>query len=693
MSYEQQAECIRHPHAQWGAGPEPERLAKKRLACFNALVKLAKRADKAAAGPVPELAAAAAKAYNDDLAARQDVISKYVKHELDVIEKQQAAAAAAAAAPTPAGPPRPIPKPRKMPINRPLDKLPVGQFMDQHLAAKWNAKALEALHSGHSKIDAYKVGYVAVIAEMNRFYLHVTEGSQSVVYLKRSAITDGELEVHQHGLSELSKLRASLGKPGDLPSELEPSKSNERGVMTTHFIDSWMSSLHRRQSEGIVFSPPEHGEPADRFASHFNLWAGHAIPKGSGGNAAGMGARMFLDYVQQVFRPNADELRFLLSWMGLAIQFPGSRPQTLVAMLGKKGLGKSALPRILAEVLGQLYCAFPSKMDNLTGNHAAFDNTCLVFVDECLYLGDNRGQEVLKTLITEPTLLVDRKHIQAYTARNRLSIMLATNNRIPCKTSADSRRFFYLNAHRVPDPYRPDSKDNAHLVAPLFDQANLLDIAEYLHTYKIDHELLKQPPHNEALVEQKVLSMHGVERWIGDELAAGQLAKICQPDRTRDFPCNAAGEPLYDMYMQHCSEIKAKHVIKRSELRQQLCEVTGAKLVRLGAGGRDGMHIRMPSYPDILKHMATHYQTTPDVLERHLIGNVEVVDDVRTAPPMTTHQEKYADYVHEYALAEAAKQKAQSKRPIPRPRRQPAGPAEPAETQLDRILENSFDDM
>lgn len=65
---------------------------------------------------------------------------------------------------------------------------------------------------------------------------------------------------------------------------------------------------------------------------------------------------------------------------------------------------------------------------HLTGNFNAHLRDCLaMFVDEAFFIGDKAGNSVLKSLITEDQMTLEKKGLDVFSVRNRLKIIMATN--------------------------------------------------------------------------------------------------------------------------------------------------------------------------------------------------------------------------------------------------------------------------
>jgi hypothetical protein len=76
-------------------------------------------------------------------------------------------------------------------------------------------------------------------------------------------------------------------------------------------------------------------------------------------------------------------------------------------------------------------------------------DTLLVFADESFWAGDKQGESVLKALITEPVVMIERKGVDPCPASNRLKLIMASNAEWVVPATADERRFFVLDMSSV----------------------------------------------------------------------------------------------------------------------------------------------------------------------------------------------------------------------------------------------------
>jgi phage/plasmid-associated DNA primase len=200
---------------------------------------------------------------------------------------------------------------------------------------------------------------------------------------------------------------------------------------------------------------------------------------------------------------------------------------------GGRETGKGTFLRALKHLFGQhgLQITNPS---HLTGRFNKHLRDCsLLFADEAIVPGDKTSESVLKGLITEPELMIEGKGIDVIQARNRLHIVMASNDQWVAPAGVDERRFaiFNVSASRKGDkPYFASIKaemKNGGFEAMLHDLL-VMDLAGWHPRQGV--------PQNEALNDQKARTLRGFEKAFFEMLETGtipaQVADIADFDGT-----------------------------------------------------------------------------------------------------------------------------------------------------------------
>lgn len=316
---------------------------------------------------------------------------------------------------------------------------------------------------------------------------------------------------------------------------------------------AWIEHEDRRTYERIALIT---SGPVPRGT--FNLWRGLGV-KAKPGDWSTI-RRHLVDIVC-----SGDLLHFewLERWMARLVQRPGDPAEVAVVLRGLKGTGKGMVGQILMRMFRN-HALHILHARHLTGNfNAHLADTLFLFVDEAFWGGDKQGEGVLKGLITERTLLIEPKGIDPFAVPNRLKILISSNADWVVPATGDERRFLALN---VSDQRRGDRVYFAKLAAAIegdelaaFLQHLLkLDLAEFDH---------RNPPHTEALDQQKLISGSSVQKFWQDILTSGEVPGA-SPEQP--WPEDVVTQALHEAYIEYARNHGDRHPMSDVQMAKEL---------------------------------------------------------------------------------------------------------------------------
>jgi hypothetical protein len=269
----------------------------------------------------------------------------------------------------------------------------------------------------------------------------------------------------------------------------------------------WLQHPERRQYDGIVFTPNQ------ETPGCFNLWRGFAVAPQPGDWS------LLQAHIHEVVCANDGGLYdFTLAWMADAVQHPERNAEVALALRGPRGTGKGVFARQVGALFGQHYLQVANAR-HLTGNfNAHLQDAVVLFADEAFWAGDKAGEGVLKMLITEPVIPIERKGRDVVLARNVLHIIIASNNEWVVPAGMDERRFCVLDV----DPCRRQDHAYFGAIVRQMDHGGRAAMLDDLLRHDGSRVNLRAAPETEALRQQKVLSLQPHERWLLDKLMAGR---------------------------------------------------------------------------------------------------------------------------------------------------------------------------
>ena len=310
-------------------------------------------------------------------------------------------------------------------------------------------------------------------------------------------------------------------------------KEGEPEVESKQIGAYWLKWGKRRSFEGIDLVP---GAGPTVGNNVMNLWRGFAVPP-----AAGSWSRMQAHIAEVLADGDASALEYIMKWSAWAVQNPGERAEAALVFRGGKGSGKGTFAHALRRIFGAhgLHIANPKHLVGAFNAHLR--NCLLLYADEAFWAGDKQGESTLKALITESTLTIEQKGVDAVQWHNRIHLIMTANAEWVVPASHDERRYVVLN---VSEKYVDNDKyfgalyhelDNGGLAAMLHDLQHV-DLKGW-HPRKI----LK----TEALLQQKMQSMNPLQEWWAEMLENGTI-----PAAPKDAPDSAMAVYL----MNHARE-------------------------------------------------------------------------------------------------------------------------------------------
>ena len=298
----------------------------------------------------------------------------------------------------------------------------------------------------------------------------------------------------------------------------------------------WLGEPARRQFQSITFAPGRDIEGV------YNLWRGFAVEPRPGDKH-----RKFIEHIfEDLCAGRQDLLDYVLNWMALTIQKPDAPGQVAVVMRGRKGTGKGFFATTFGRLFGRHYLAV-SNAKHLVGQFNAHLRDCVVlFGDEAFWAGDKAHESVLKALITEDTLMIEKKGIDVEPASNYVHLIMASNEQWVVPASYDERRFLVLDVSPA------HIQDTAYFGAIDADlkSGGLANLLYDLQTRDVSNFNVRAVPRTEALLDQKVHSMTSNEEWWFRKLSDGVLVPL---HASWDTP--VPKETLIDDYLTYAQRL------------------------------------------------------------------------------------------------------------------------------------------
>jgi hypothetical protein len=309
----------------------------------------------------------------------------------------------------------------------------------------------------------------------------------------------------------------------------------------------WFDHPERRTYDGIIFDPTGKG-----IERHYNLWRGWGVEAIPGDWS------LLQDHIREnICRGDIKLFDYVMGWLARIFQQPDKPGEVALVLKGRKGTGKSILGRTLGKLIGQHY-VYISSAKHLTGNfNQHLRDAVVVFADEAFWAGDKQAEGTLKALITEPVLPIEGKGQNRVDVRNMIHLLIASNNDWVAPASFEERRFCITE---VGEDHMQDKPYFAAIEQQLENGGYQGMLHDLLHR-DLSSFKIRDFPHTDALLEQKLRSFDPVTKWWFGRLQAGALL----PEHD-GWESRADGERLHGHYADTIGRIGIGHKSTETEL-------------------------------------------------------------------------------------------------------------------------------
>ena len=286
---------------------------------------------------------------------------------------------------------------------------------------------------------------------------------------------------------------------------------NGKIAKTTTLGQWWIEHADRRQYNGIIYAP------GGTSKGMFNLWTGFSCEPTEGD------CDLYLKHLQDNICSGDDaHYEYLINWMAHAVQHPDRQGEVAVIMRGKEGTGKGVAAKGFGYLFGPHFRHLVHGK-HLTGHfNAHLQQASVVYGDEAFFAGDRAHESTLKALITEETLHIEPKGVDAFEVRNRIHLIMSSNSDWVIPAGAEARRYFVLNVS--------DACMQNHRYFAAIAQAMETGGREALLFHLLNRDLssfnVGLVPQTGALAQQKAHTRRGIDRLVEQIAHQGMLPSV-----------------------------------------------------------------------------------------------------------------------------------------------------------------------
>jgi hypothetical protein len=387
------------------------------------------------------------------------------------------------------------------------------------------------------------------IAELSATHFVTLEGGKAVVVRQERDPVFGRHVLQRMGKRDLSLLLAN--------KRVRVIDKHGNAVMAP-LAKVWIEHPDRPTYQGVVFAPE--GAHAD----YFNLWRGWAVEPRAGDWS------LMQEHIRDVICGGDETLfNFWIGWHALLVKQPTTRPEVALVLRGDKGAGKGLAARAIAPALGAHFLPLTQSRHLLGHFNAHLEDALLVYADESFWAGDRQGESVLKGMITEPEIVIERKGQNPKVARNLVHLVMSANAQWVIPATRDERRFcvFDVSPKRIGDRayFRA-------LIAQHFDRGGAAAMLHDLLRYDLSSFEVRTVPDTEGLREQKVRSFDVVTSFWADALREGSFPPdvVADEPASDDWPERVRIAALHHAYEEYARKRHEHRVLPENLFSREL---------------------------------------------------------------------------------------------------------------------------
>ncbi|ARK07487.1 hypothetical protein LAV_00112 [Sphingobium phage Lacusarx] len=301
----------------------------------------------------------------------------------------------------------------------------------------------------------------------------------------------------------------------------------KKGKQKIEVFKLWLEWEHRRTYVDVVFEP---GRETEEHT--YNLFRGwpyspketfwEQVTDNKDKPVPGDWSMLRGHIYENICESNDEMFGWLMTWLAHLFQHPDQKPGSTVVVTGKKGTGKSTLFDYVNKALGRCGITVSQRKQIVGQFNGHLATTLLMVCEEAFWAADPQAEGVLKDMITNKSMLIEKKGYDPIQSNNYTRLALISNNEwvVPASLK-DERRFFVL---RCSDARQGDLAFFGALREQMEKLGGIEAMMYDLMTWEPTNghfSSLYTPPVTQYLQQQQVESLSGVQKFMLELVKSG----------------------------------------------------------------------------------------------------------------------------------------------------------------------------
>ena len=234
----------------------------------------------------------------------------------------------------------------------------------------------------------------------------------------------------------------------------------------------------------------------------FNIWTGFQAKRVSVSESDGF--KLMKSFIMESWANN-DEVNYnyIISWFAGLVVNLGSINKVALAMISGQGTGKGTFIEFMDLILRSVNSVSTTGIQSITGRfNTILQGKRLVNINEMSSTKDEfkSNFDKIKSYITDPTIVIEPKGVNAYSIKNISNFVLFTNHRDAIIVEETDRRYAIFEMSGV---HMNDDDYFGNIRKTCFNQ----DVANEFYTYLLDFPAVPLSKIPETTLRQEMMNM------------------------------------------------------------------------------------------------------------------------------------------------------------------------------------------
>lgn len=290
----------------------------------------------------------------------------------------------------------------------------------------------------------------------------------------------------------------------------------------------------------------------------------------------------YLNHVKEVICDNDEKAyTYLMGWLAHMLQKPDEKPSVAIAMKSIQGTGKGTMIKPLLEIMGVFGAQLSGSSALVNRFNAILNNKIFLFIDE-VTISNKKDADKIKFTISEDTITMEKKGIDAQPIPNYSRIIFASNSERMLMAGIRERRYLVL----TPSPERAQEKGYFDRLHAWINNEGASHLMYYLMHYNISAFDPHRAPLTQGLTDEILANLPLLESFIYSELCKNEPF---------DGQARIFATEVNELFMKYSLE-RGEHVNIYSVRRKMGNILKKIKLESMGRNDRgDGIYYPLPA--------------------------------------------------------------------------------------------------